>query len=214
MSKSTKIIAALGVAAGLGIAALPAATFADTSVAVPVRVNIEDTLALSGITTGDFASTEGLDLVAGSYDVTSQTVFTATSNNNSGWHVTVAGTDDTTQQSGSTLYNATTGGQSIAPFSTAVPAADPGSDGDWIGKAGDSGWGIMLDNLATGVSAGANYSTSSYMGVTAAGNVVTSATTSGTAGKSFTVKYGVRLADTQAAGDYKGNITYTIANNS
>ena len=202
MSKSTKIIAALGVAAGLGVAALPAATFADTTVVVPLAVTIEETLSLSGVTTGDFASTSGITLTAGQNNSASKTVLTAISNNGTGWKVTVAGTDDETQQSGSTLYNATTGGQSIAPFSSKVTDLDDNET---------SGWGIKLSDLATGVTAG-DFTTDGWTGVSSENDtVVASSAPSGTGGKTFTANYGIDLADTQASGTYKGSITYTIA---
>lgn len=49
MSKTTKIIAALGVAAGLGVAALPAFTYADESTTgdVQVQVNVNPAIAMT-----------------------------------------------------------------------------------------------------------------------------------------------------------------------
>ena len=200
MSKSTKIIAALGVAAGLGIAALPAATFAATSVEVPLKVTIDDVLSLSGVTTGDFASTTGITLEAGQNDAQSQTVWTATSNDTDGWTVTVAPTTN----GSNVLTNATN--ETIDPFATEVTD---------LSENTTSGWGIKLNNLADGVSAATSaFTTTGFKGVTTGPDqVVTSSAPSGTAGKNFTTIYGVDLADDQAAGVYAGSITFTIAAN-
>ncbi len=221
MSKSTKIIAALGVAAGLGVAALPAASFAetysgsingaaitanDTGFVQPLAVNIANTLSLSGTTTGSFASADGVTLTAGQQDSNSQTVWTAICNDSDGWTVTVAPSSATKQQS-ATLYNGTgDDADSIAPFASEVTIAN-------FATTTTSGWGILLANLATGVSAGSDFTTTGYNGVSGSNQVVTSAATSGTAGKNFTTKYGVTTADTQAGGEYKGSITFTIAAN-
>lgn len=215
MSKSTKVIAALGVAAGLGVAALPAATFADsTTYTVPLAVNINESLNLEGTTTGEFASNAGVTLAAGESDLNSKTVFTANYNKAGGWKVTVAGTNDAAQQSGSTLWNnATSGqGQSIAPFASGK-SYTPAEGKIVLGDGDPSGWGITVTDVADDVTTGTGYSATAYTGITA-NAVVASTSTTGNAGKSFTVNYGVALADGQAAGNYKGNLTYTLeANN-
>ena len=46
MTKSTKIIAALGVIAGLGVAALPIGAFAASTQEVTVKVNIDSSISL------------------------------------------------------------------------------------------------------------------------------------------------------------------------
>ena len=204
MSKSTKVIAALGVAAGLGIAALPAATFAEaqyTNNVVPLKVIINDTLSLAGVTTGDFASTEGLTLAAGQNDSTSKTVWTAISNDTDGWTVSVAPTD-----TGTNILSNGVAADDISPFTSEVTDLSTNTT---------SGWGIKLNNLAQAVSAtGSHFTTSGFTGVTTGPDqVVTSSTTSGTAGQTFETIYGIDLADDQAAGTYSGSITFTIAGN-
>ena len=209
MSKSTKVIAALGVAAGLGIAALPAASFAATTQDVPLTVTVPDVLDLEiGSQTGDFITdtTDGIELTPAAGDMSSSHTLTAKANGSStGWNITVASTDTESHQETSTLYNAASGGDSIAPYASEKTTAQ-------VTAAATTGWGIKLANAISGNTSPSVFTTTGYS-YTEGGVVFSGDSPTITAGVTGTVGYGVSVADGAPSGTYKGSITYTIANN-
>lgn len=101
MSKTTKIIAALGVVAGLGVAALPAFTYAQASVKGQVVVGADVQPAIAMTITGNNDGTgkdyAGVDTFTpsdsgqyiGSYDTTGKTAYDASSLQTSGSKTTI-----------------------------------------------------------------------------------------------------------------------------
>ncbi len=123
MSKSTKIIAALGVVAGLGVAALPMATYADytpQSVTgdVDVIVEIPEAIAMTIVGNNDGASDYGTAFSA--------TVVADPTGNPSeeGWYEIVNNayvlSEDTTVDAGKTYYEIAGRYQSVDNFSPAT----------------------------------------------------------------------------------------------
>lgn len=219
MSKSTKIIAALGVAAGLGVAALPAATFAaETVQTVPLKVVVADSFELSvtstadttdpetgEVTKGAFTGATGVALAAGASDNASSSTILAKSNRTGGYKVTVAGTGSD-WNNGTTLKRSATDADGIAPYENPVTY-----DG-FENYSTTTGWGIRIASSDEGVTTG-NFNATTYTGVSGTNNIIEySETTSGNAGKSVVANYGVSLKDGQPAGTYIGNITYTLVN--
>ena len=222
MSKSTKVIAALGVAAGLGIAALPAASFAATTADVELQFTVPDALSISV----DSADVDFGDILAGASD-TATTETTITANATTGYNLTVAATSATSATATSAVFTATHGATPLAPW--AINAAIAPADLDEAA----AGWGMKLNAMPT--TAGVTYTpgsivTTAYNGVpnTAVSDedptdptfTPNSATiyTTGALTTQITdepqIDYAVKLPDNQAAGVYTANITYTVANNS
>lgn len=125
MSKTTKIIAALGVAAGLGVAALPAFTFADgPSVNGNVQIDVEVQPAIAMTISGNNDS--GTTSYADTYTVAETVVGTTDVTGMYEWDSTNSeyiATEDTTALEGKTYYNAP-----VAPtYGTAKVAAPAGA---------------------------------------------------------------------------------------
>lgn len=124
MSKSTKIIAALGVAAGLGVAALPMATFADyvpQSVTgdVDVIVEIPEAIAMTITGNNDDASKYGT-----AFSATAVTPEGTENPSTEGWYEIVDGayvlSEDTTVDGEKTYYEIAGTYQSVDNFSPAT----------------------------------------------------------------------------------------------
>lgn len=126
MSKITKTIAALGVVAGLGVAALPLASYADSPDAETLTVNAnigssfsltvdKNAVALAPVNNGDVVNTE----TAGGINAT------VTSNNAAGYTLILTGTED---------YSLADGDNKIA---AGVPAK------------GTSAWGVKGGKIST-----------------------------------------------------------------
>ena len=121
MSKITKTIAALGVVAGLGVAALPLASYAVNPTTVNLTASLDDSLSL------DVTETElSFDLDNGGAVVTDTTAATVITNNAKGYDLNIkAGSGGTALTSGS--------------YSIAAGAAAQGA----------SAWGYNTDGSST-----------------------------------------------------------------
>lgn len=96
MSKVTKTIAALGVVAGLGVAALPLASYAVNPTTVNLTASLQDSLSLS-VTETELA----FALDNGGAVVTDETAATVTTNNGKGYDLNIkAGSGGTALTSG------------------------------------------------------------------------------------------------------------------
>ena len=84
MSKVTKTIAALGVVAGLGVAALPLASYAANPTRVNLTANLDDSLSLS-VTETELA----FELENGGAVVTDETAATVTTNSGKGYDLNI-----------------------------------------------------------------------------------------------------------------------------
>lgn len=133
MTKSTKIIAALGVIAGLGVAALPIGAFAVGSQDVTVKVNIDSSISL-----GADQNLTQVSMAPNQADSTSlKTKLTVTTNNAAGYKLEVKDKDtDTSLKSGANSIPAAAsvtagtaawnikGGDKIFQSGAAITAAD------------------------------------------------------------------------------------------
>lgn len=133
MTKSTKIIAALGVIAGLGVAALPIGAFAASTQEVTVKVNIDSSISL-GV---DQAMTQ-VTMAPNQANTTSlKTKLTVATNNAAGYKLEVKDKDaDTSLKSGTNTIPAAAsvaagtsawnvkGGDKIFQSGAAITAAD------------------------------------------------------------------------------------------
>lgn len=133
MTKSTKIIAALGVIAGLGVAALPIGAFAASTQEVTVKVNIDSSISL-GV---DQAMTQ-VTMAPNQADSTSlKTKLTVATNNAAGYKLEVKDKDaDTSLKSGANSIPAAAsvtagtaawnvkGGDKVFASGAAITAAD------------------------------------------------------------------------------------------
>ena len=184
MKKMTAAVAALGVVAGLGAAALPMSSYA-ASETVPVTAIIDTTLSIStsaeevkitNVIPGGAIASEDLT-------VTVKVNSDATAN---GYKLTIKDSDAIT------ALVAANGTDNI-------PAGVPASN--------TSAWGWATVNTTTGALSG------NYKAVTTAeANVVPSGTfTSGVA--STVLRFGVSASDSQAAGTYTGGVILTATAN-
>ena len=222
MSKTTKIIAALGVVAGLGVAALPAFTYAaEVSGDVDVIVEVEPAIAMRIVGNNDTASGYGNVKIKsddintiGSQDV-SDFVTTGAATSSSKYQVlpysVLNGNDTNGFKSTITVYtNAGYYGLSIKDAdstldlvngSSVIPAGVPGSgDTTFDLTAGTPAWGYVVDTASTD---GTGYSPITASDVEIKHEVAVAA------GNSTVVYYGAATSATQATGNYVDTLTYT-----
>lgn len=202
MKKMTAAMAALGVVAGLGAAALPLASYASEAT-VPVTAIIDDALSITitDATSGDELGTDGvlLENVKKGGALVSKNVA-----------VTVAGTGkyDLTLED-RLMDNAliSANGDRIEALTTAAA----GSFADAETELANSAWGY---GVATTLSAAPE----TWKAVPVRGNadpITTGASASGSSAKPTTyVGFGVRAASTQEAGRYTSDVIFTATANS
>ena len=201
MPKTTKLVAALGIATAFSITAVPlASSFADTTVSgSPVSEEIKYAVSSSlsitvGVTSGAVDPTAATEVSAGGSLDTKGNDVKVSGNNN--FKVTVKDSDATTA-----LTNGK--GGTIATYT-----ADKTS-------LADPGWGItMTGTCASGHTCGLTAGT--YKGMPASsGTAITiyqrTATSASFTNDTIAVKYGIKTASTQPAGTYSDTITYTVA---
>ena len=223
MSKTTKIIAALGVVAGLGVAALPAFTYAATvSGNADVLVEIEPAIAMSIVGNQDGVTGSGYDNVKiksdniNNINGTDVTSFVTTNAATSGSKTTMlpysvvnGGTDDATFKStinvytNAAYYNLTVKDNdndlALKNGTYEIPAGTIQSgDSDFDLSAGTAAWGYVVD---TASSDGTH-----YKAIEATEANIKHAANSST---ETVVYYGVATAATQATGVYSDTIVYT-----
>jgi hypothetical protein len=219
MRKSTKLMAGLGVVAGLGVALAPLATFAEAvgTDTLTVTIDVACKLTADGYTAGTGGNTGTPwanhyigNLEAGSYvDLGSGAINNGTGNPaqatsvnvkcndpagavaGHGWQITATATDLTGQ---------TDNTQKI--LHTVSPVTD--------GSA--SGWGVKLSKTGTGDLAIQSTYADDYTAVASANTVLAKgAITGGTAGDTLNIDgYEVSAIASQAADTYEGSITYTF----
>lgn len=186
MTKSTKVIAALGIIAGLGVAALPISSFA-AGQEVTVKVNVGESVSISGgdqdgtTQSGQNATTE-ISMNANEVNTTGlKSKIKAATNAAKGYKLTVKDKDTDT---------------SLKNGAYSIPAANTVSAGTsaWNVKGGDS----------TGV-----FSTGKA--ITAADQLVKK--TSAPANDVIDMTYGVSTSPDQATGTYQDVIVYTVSVN-
>ena len=191
---STKIIAALSLAAGLGLAALPACTFADTTETATVTVTIDTAISLRGST-----NKESVSMTAGGTNNEIATTLYATTNSSTGYNITASILD-----SGSTaLVNS---GDSIPSYTSASALS-----------SSTAGWGLAVSGTETTDTAFPLLSDSKYLGLLSESSRIvckSAALTSGVEDRDTIVTYGIAVGTSPVSGDYTGGVKYTIAANS
>lgn len=179
MTKTTKIIAALGVVAGLGVAALPLASNAAESADVTLTVTVGKAIEL----TVDSA-TKAVSINPGATDNSLSTTATVTTNDSDGYLVYLADADnDTNLVSGTNYIPAFTAGQATL-------------------SAAASGWGVKLPGASEYVGVPAADATHATSLVVANEATVADA-------EDYVVEYGIAIAGDQASGVYTDTVTFT-----
>lgn len=237
MSKTTKVIAALGVVAGLGVAALPAFTYAESTVSgnADVLVQVQDAIAMTIAGNQDDVQDSGYDNVkvksANITTIGGQNVadFELTSTKTSGSKVSMLPTsvidggigDGATFKSTINVYtNANAYNLSIQDSdnnnalslldgSDTIPAGIPeGQDTTFTLTAGQAAWGYIVDETATN-HGGYKAVPVNDGGSTSAAGIAYKANNN----TETVVNYGVATRGTQKTGTYKDTIVYTATTN-
>lgn len=228
MSKSTKIIAGLGVAAALGVAALPVASFATSNYGLTTTVNasIEDYLRVyfngtqhaADASTSSYATqtvnfgTNGIIEAGKSYISSSNTTIRVESNYPGGYSLGVT----------PTALSATGVTDTFDPAATAFTIASDGAD--FTGT--DSSWGIHIVKAASGVADTASMSglwwdstttapVAGYLGGTAdTSNAIDNVDVDdlgAAVDNTYTVTYGINAKPGMPSGAYTGTATYLVS---
>ena len=229
MSKSTKIIAALGVVAGLGVAALPAFTYAAESVTGDVQVDVEVLPAIAMTITGNNDDSSNYDDGTTSYASVDNFAPATTSGTLDGHTIPATAVLGTSSSYTSLLPNAVIEGDTFKSTITVYTNASAGytltmkdsdttvalthtNGSDTIPAtaattltAGTAAWGYRVGTSGDWLAVPASDAASD------ASIKATSAKTSG--GDATTVEYGVATAADQATGVYTDTIVYTATTN-
>lgn len=235
MSKTTKIIAALGVVAGLGVAALPAFTYATATISEDVDLVVEVPSAIAieisgNNDSGDYNAVAGVNPSDAELKNTDGNVITAITGTSSSKAVilpnaiveggTSTGQEPTFKSTIKVTTNAT-GGYNLAVKATTSTSLTSGSD--TIPAIAAASASFTQGTAAWGVRTAADYS-STDTGATPAAikndkwypveltdqTIRTAkASASGYTQEVSDVYYGVATDDAQPTGTYKTNLTYT-----
>jgi len=231
MSKTTKIIAALGVVAGLGVAALPAFTYAAETVSGNVDLYVEVLPAIAMTITGNNDDNSHYGSGNGAVDVFNPataasssidghtTPAAATTVASSSWtsllpNAVANGNDTNGFKSTITVYTNAAGGYTLnvkdadatlaltkVGSTETIPAL--AADGNLV--AGTAAWGYKIDT--------ASADGTSYKAISATDAQVKTKATPTSGGEGTVVYYGVATASDQATGVYTDTITYTATTN-
>lgn len=196
MSKMTKTIAALGVVAGLGVAALPLSSYAVTS--DPLTVKAQAVVGESISVTADAADdTVTISDVIANKDVKEgSTVLTIQTNNTSGYSVSIKDAD--------TVTALTTDGADAA---NGIPASATLT-------AGNKGWGFKTSTETEGVSVAT--AGQSYRPIETSPQTIAARATGASVadGDKVTLTFGVVVDSSIAAGTYYDEVVITATTNS
>ena len=230
MSKTTKIIAALGVVAGLGVAALPAFSYAvGPAVSGDVQLDVEVLPAIAMTISGNNDSgthkQSGDTTTFGAIDVFSDGTNTAGSVDG---HTVAASTLTTSSSYTSILPNAKVDGDSSNGFGSTVTVYTNNSAGYTLAiKDADSTLDLTNENsdtipagatISAGTAAwayqlqksdGTNVADPAYAAITASDVTIVTRNTETSGGSESFIGYGVSTASDQATGIYKDTIVYT-----
>ncbi|MBR2659459.1 hypothetical protein IKD60_01730 [Candidatus Saccharibacteria bacterium] len=233
MSKSTKIIAALGVVAGLGVAALPAFTYAasvDGDAEVIVEVSPAISLAITGNNdeatgfgpffesdpTGVYTSATGLNTNTSSSKVTmspNQIVEGQdTASGNTGYGFLSTLTVNTNDKGGYTLNVKAATADDVNLTNANSDTIDALSAAAASFTQGTEGWGIKADDdYSIQEGAQAAIKDDQWYPVTASNQLIRPAVASptGYANQATKIYYGVSTDAAQPTGTYQSTLTYT-----
>ncbi len=214
MSKSTKVIAALGVVAGLGVAALPAFTYATSTVAgqVTLSVDVSEAIAMTILGNGD-GGTAGVDVytptgadVIDGHNI--GTLYDSSSLQTSSSTVSLLpnAADTTTATSAVTVYTNAAGGYTL----TVKDADATTALSDGAGHTIPAGATITAGTAAWGYKGG---SVTNFAAISATEATVYSQNAPTSGGQTTNMTYGVSTASDQATGTYTDTIIYTATTN-
>ena len=230
MSKTTKIIAALGVVAGLGVAALPAFTYAQASVTgtADVLVDVQPAIAMTIEGNNDTATGYGVAKAKNPGSINALDTLTSTDLASfSDTNATTVSSSIASLLPNSSVHGGTTTGatdfkstitvytNSVSGYNLGISAltnlVQQGVSGtpeaiapSTIVKAGTSAWGYAVN---TPVAADSDGETPNY--AIAANTAIDHLDTKTTNGHATNVYYGVSTSPDQATGTYKSTVTYT-----
>lgn len=188
MSKMSKAIAALGVVAGLGVAALPLSSYAvagkTATATTTAQAIVGDSIAISVVD-----GTVTISNVTANQDPKSaSTEVTVTTNNLAGYKVTIEDTDGVTA-----MKNTDT--NSSATIAAKIPAK------------GQTGWGFKASSEAANVDTTAS---ASYRALGSdAMDLATKNAASSNTGDVITLTFGVSVNNAVPAGTYTNEVTLT-----
>ena len=214
--KSTKIIAAAGVVAGLGVAALPALTFAESvSGEVLLTASVTDAIAMEILGNGD-GGTAGVNVfnpadatnINGHTGGTAQAATLQTSSSTASLLPNDINVDEATSEikvwtnaAGYSLaIKAGAGGTDLVLNGASTPTANQKLEANATLAAGQNHWAYKVG--AEG----------SFTAVTTSDVVINTASTP-VAGDTTNVTYGFSTLGTQEQGDYEGSVIYTATAN-
>lgn len=192
MSKLTTAIATLGIVAGLGVAALPLSSYADTSATTntAIKATVEGNISITANKTEADLGT----VVPGGAIASDAVTYTIETNNGSGYTVNMVGSG-----TGTPVTDLVSGANKIA---TGVPTEN-------IADGGTSAWGFQISNYSTNVTPISTYN-AKYAAVPATSTMIAQSNTKSEAdGDTFELTYGVAAAPNQDAGVYTGQVTLT-----
>ena len=191
----TRSIAVLGVVAGIGVAALPAMSYAaDPSQNVTINVSVDPTVAadatICGAAAGSGATIEFGNLAAGESG-TRDCTFAFASNDAAYVKISAAET------------NLKNGEETIAAFGTKADNLAPANPG----------WGYNVTETGDSVTVTPGLD-SGYTGVTTSPTTIASTSAAVTTAQGTgTIQFGIQTATDQAPGDYSGTVTITVTPN-
>lgn len=236
MSKTTKIIAALGVVAGLGVAALPAFSYAAETVTGDVDLYVEVVPAIAMTITGNNDDNSHYGSGNGAVDVFNPA--TAASSSIDGHPTPAAPTTTASSSWVSLLPNAVANGDNTNGFKSTINVYTNAHSGYTLNvKDADSTTALTkvgsTETIPAGVPESGDTTFDLAAGTAAWGYVIDNASTTGegytpisatdaqvktrgtktSGGETTTVYYGVATASDQATGVYTDTIVYTATTN-
>lgn len=193
MVKTSKIIATLGVAAGLGVALLPLATYAETdSETVNVEVSSWLTLAVTNNSETPDAGSATVAMQKGATDTSLQHIIEVSGNYNKGYELTMAADHATLNGPSSRTIPSISG--------TSLPEPGTGASGH--------GWGYRVK--AHGESDFPSAWNAIPTTATPIGGTTEAARTD-VFDETTTVNFGIVTAEDEVAGTYTAEITYVAS---
>ncbi|MCL2038320.1 hypothetical protein FWG86_00185 [Candidatus Saccharibacteria bacterium] len=214
MTTKTKAIMGLGLVAGLGVAVLPLASYADTdSESADVRVTVEESITITGINNQALAlDFDGSMISAGTVD-TGYHIVTVSTSSATGYNLTMAapvGTLNLQTASGPNAYGGAVGFTGIGA-GTVVGADDTSAYNEatlttgftFASTAPSAGlWGYRLSG----------WTADNYVSVPSAA-VTIAASDSAAASQATTITFAAQAGTTTPAGSYGTWINYVASTN-
>lgn len=194
--KSAKIIATLGVAAGLGVALLPLATYAvdpsDATEGTVVKVKVSDSIAVE-VTAENYTDSTNAIVVAQGEENVNGLIHTVNvkGNTRNDYNLYVSGKDGKTD-----LQHKQVTGAKIPTLSADAENLTAGS------------WGYQYSGIDNETYNGTWKKVQGSVGAAAAIHTAGSART-GNYDENYKVKYGVKAAPNQLSGEYEATVVYT-----